>query len=92
MMIALLRPRQEKDTMIFMIPKPLHHKQSWLWWIERSLMITGGVLIIVIVAAMLLGTRAKADLKAKYPPPGQRVDIGGYQLHINCLGTGSPRW
>src|SRR6266508_2309430 len=30
-----------------------------------------------------------ADAKA-YPPPGQLVDIGGYRLHINCTGTGSP--
>ncbi|OUR73984.1 alpha/beta hydrolase [Methylophaga sp. 42_8_T64] len=27
----------------------------------------------------------------EFPPvPGQRHDIGGYQLHIHCLGTGSP--
>jgi pimeloyl-ACP methyl ester carboxylesterase len=30
-----------------------------------------------------------ADAKA-YPPPGQLVDVGGYRLHINCTGTGSP--
>jgi pimeloyl-ACP methyl ester carboxylesterase len=30
-----------------------------------------------------------ADAKA-YPPPGEMVDVGGYRLHINCTGTGSP--
>src|SRR5215204_3612412 len=25
-----------------------------------------------------------------YPPPGQMVDVGGYSLHINCVGRGSP--
>ena len=30
-----------------------------------------------------------ADVRA-YPPPGQLVDVGGYRLHINCVGTGSP--
>jgi len=30
-----------------------------------------------------------ADAKA-YPPPGHLVDVGGYRLHINCTGTGSP--
>lgn len=30
-----------------------------------------------------------ADAKA-YPPPGQLVDVGGYRLHINCTGNGSP--
>ena len=29
------------------------------------------------------------DAKA-YPPPGQMVDMGGYRLHINCTGKGSP--
>jgi pimeloyl-ACP methyl ester carboxylesterase len=53
-------------------------------------MIIVSLLIVVLIAAMLLGTRAKADLKAKYPAPGQMVDIGGYRLHINCHGTGSP--
>lgn len=30
-----------------------------------------------------------ADAKT-YPPPGELVDVGGYRLHINCVGTGSP--
>jgi len=30
-----------------------------------------------------------ADAKA-YPPPGELVDVGGYRLHINCTGSGSP--
>jgi pimeloyl-ACP methyl ester carboxylesterase len=25
-----------------------------------------------------------------YPPPGEMVDVGGYSLHINCEGQGSP--
>lgn len=25
-----------------------------------------------------------------YPPPGQRIDIGGYSLHLYSLGKGSP--
>ena len=25
-----------------------------------------------------------------YPPPGQLVDVGGYKLHIFCMGEGSP--
>jgi pimeloyl-ACP methyl ester carboxylesterase len=25
-----------------------------------------------------------------YPPPGRRIDIGGYRLHILCGGTGGP--
>lgn len=32
---------------------------------------------------------APGDARA-YPPPGQMVDVGGYRLHIQCVGTGSP--
>ena len=26
----------------------------------------------------------------RYPPPGQLVDVGGYRMHISCMGTGTP--
>lgn len=53
-------------------------------------MSVGGLLLVMAVVALLAGAKAKADLKAKYPAPGQLVDVGGYRLHINCQGTGSP--
>ncbi len=53
----------------------------------------GGVLAVVFVL-LLVGaitkSRAEAADKIAYPPPGQMVDVGGYRLHINCTGTGSP--
>jgi len=30
------------------------------------------------------------QLLEKYPPPGEMVDVGGYNLHLYCLGQGSP--
>ncbi|HEU5299665.1 MAG TPA: alpha/beta hydrolase [bacterium] len=51
------------------------------------------ILLIVILALALilaLGAKAKADLRAAYPPPGQLVDIGGRRLHIHCVGSGAP--
>ncbi len=26
----------------------------------------------------------------RYPPPGELYDIGGYRLHLHCVGKGSP--
>jgi pimeloyl-ACP methyl ester carboxylesterase len=48
----------------------------------------------LVVGLILAGTiyessAEAADIQA-YPPPGQMVDVGGYRLHINCIGTGSP--
>ena len=42
--------------------------------------ITGGIIVILVLIAgttWLLGTRAKKRLAARYPPPGQMVDVGG---------------
>ena len=53
-----------------------------------------GRVVVVIIGLALIGAvyeriAEAADAKA-YPPPGQMVDVGGYRLHINCTGTGSP--
>jgi pimeloyl-ACP methyl ester carboxylesterase len=52
--------------------------------------VVGGIVLFVVLLAGLtwvLGSRAKARLAAKYPPPGKMVDVGGYRLHINSQGT-----
>jgi len=44
----------------------------------------------LILAGWIYESLAEAaDMKA-YPPLGQMVDVGGYRLHINCTGSGSP--
>src|SRR5688572_3723581 len=53
-----------------------------------------GRVVVLIIGLALLGAiyellAEAADAKV-YPPPGQLVDVGGYRLHINCTGTGSP--
>ena len=53
-----------------------------------------GRVVVVMIGLALIGAvyermAEAADAKA-YPPPGQMVDVGGYRLHINCTGTGSP--
>ena len=50
--------------------------------------------VVVVLGLMLIGAvyeslAEAADVRA-YPPPGQLIDVGGYSLHINCVGTGSP--
>jgi pimeloyl-ACP methyl ester carboxylesterase len=53
-----------------------------------------GVGLTLIAGLALAGAgyeaiAARGDAQA-YPAPGQLVDIGGYSLHIHCVGTGSP--
>lgn len=59
-------------------------------WAGRVLM---GLLITLVVLAMSgAGYQALAtarDARA-FPLPGKLVDVGGYKLHLYCLGTGAP--
>jgi pimeloyl-ACP methyl ester carboxylesterase len=48
------------------------------------------VVLILAIATLIAGSIAKANLAKQYPAPGQLVDVGGYKMHINCMGQGSP--
>jgi pimeloyl-ACP methyl ester carboxylesterase len=52
-----------------------------------STLIIAGVL--VLVGATYQGV-ATALERRSYPHPGKLVDVGGHQLHINCIGDGLP--
>jgi pimeloyl-ACP methyl ester carboxylesterase len=51
--------------------------------------LSGGLLLLLLAGAVYESLSEAADARA-YPPPGQLVDIGGFRLHINCTGEGSP--
>ena len=48
------------------------------------------VFLILFLAGWIYEPMAEAADAKAYPPPGQMVDVGGYRLHINCTGNGSP--
>src|SRR5215212_10229396 len=47
-------------------------------------------LLVLAVAGAIYQAIATALAERAYPPPGEMVDVGGYSLHINCVGQGSP--
>jgi pimeloyl-ACP methyl ester carboxylesterase len=57
-----------------------------------------GMALLALVVALLALAVAGAIYQAiatelaerAYPPPGEMVDLGGYSLHIHCVGQGSP--
>lgn len=48
-----------------------------------------GILVLVTTGAIYQALSTKSDQR-NYPAPGQRVDVGGYKLHIYCIGEGNP--
>jgi hypothetical protein len=62
--------------------------------IRQRLLRLLGIVSLSLVGLLLLGLLyqaiASAVDTAHYAAPGKLVDVGGYRLHINCTGTGSP--
>lgn len=58
---------------------------------KQKILLSTVVGIVSLISLLLgAGVQARADLKAKYPPIGRMVDVGGYGLHLHCQGQGSP--
>src|SRR5215203_2729080 len=47
-------------------------------------------LLALAVAGAIYQAIATELAERAYPPPGQMVDVGGYRMHIICVGQGSP--
>ena len=59
----------------------------WIGWIILAgLILIMGLIIFLFVRESLTRNRYRAD----YPPPGKMVSIGTHDIHLNCLGSGSP--
>ena len=48
------------------------------------------LILLLISLGLIAGMYARYKLAQQYPPPGRMVDIGGYHLHLHCLGKGHP--
>jgi len=46
--------------------------------------------LLLGVVTWWAGISAKSNLAKQFPAPGQLVDVGGYKMHINCVGQGNP--
>jgi pimeloyl-ACP methyl ester carboxylesterase len=65
-------------------PVPERH---WVRIIVRVFLV-----LVVLFAAVgfLYENISEARDHRFHPMPGQRIDVGGYKLHINCTGQGTP--
>src|SRR5215210_4088743 len=60
------------------------------FWTGRVLLGPVIMLIALPPIGVIYQALATAIDQRSYPAPGQLVDVGGYRLHIQCMGQGSP--
>lgn len=59
-------------------------------WSKYVLLAVVGLVAITSMLTWSAGILAKSNLAKRYPAPGQMVDVGGYKMHLYCVGQGSP--
>jgi pimeloyl-ACP methyl ester carboxylesterase len=64
-------------------------RRLWRWTKRVLLGLAGVVALLLLAGAAYQFVATKLD-ERKYPPPGRLVDAGGYRLHLNCTGEGTP--
>lgn len=59
-------------------------------WLGRVFLATLALIVIVAATSLLARAKAQNDFAKDYPPVGQMVDVGGYSLHLHCVGESEP--
>jgi pimeloyl-ACP methyl ester carboxylesterase len=59
-------------------------------WTGKALLWLVVALVVLAVSGSIYQAIATQRAERDFPPPGEMVDVGGYSLHINCVGRGSP--
>src|SRR6266508_940072 len=74
-------------------PQTAKSKAGIFVWLKRiALWLAIGIVTLAAIGAAYQAIAIEMDKRA-YPPPGQMIDVGGYQMHLYCTGTnvdGSP--
>ena len=47
-------------------------------------------LFVLSITGMIYQTAATDADKKNFPPPGNLIDVGGFKMHIACVGEGGP--
>ncbi len=61
-----------------------------LRWTVRVVVGLVAVIVLLVAAGASYEAIMAAGDDTRYPAPGQRVDVGGYRLHVHCVGKGNP--
>jgi len=69
--------------------KPGASRLVWRW-VKRLVLGAIALALLLVLAGLAYQGIASARDARRYPPPGPLVDVGGYRLHLNSTGEGSP--
>lgn len=80
----------ENSLLDTLSPPSTRRRRGLPWTILRIAGGTLGVLALVAASGAAYEAIVGASDATVYPPAGRLVDVGGYKLHLDCRGEGSP--
>lgn len=80
----------ETNLLDTLSPNSPRRRRGWPWTILAIAGGTLGVLALVAATGAAYEAIASASDATAYPAPGRLIDVGGYKLHLDCRGEGSP--
>ncbi len=71
-------------------PRKRRHIRRILRWIGKTFKVVVALLLALALVGFTYETVASRLDRREFRPPGRLVDVGGYNLHLQCSGEGSP--
>ena len=59
-------------------------------WLRRIVILLAALAILLAATGALYQSLAQRSDRGAYSMPGQLIDVGGYKMHIDCAGAGTP--
>lgn len=59
-------------------------------WLLRGALAVVGLIALLLGAGIAYQRVAEARDMERFPAPGKLIDMGGFNLHLNCTGNGQP--
>jgi len=72
------------------LPQTTAHKRGCLFYVKRGLKGLGIAILLLLVLGFAYQTVATEMDKRSYSPRGQLYTVNGHQMHLYCIGQGSP--
>jgi pimeloyl-ACP methyl ester carboxylesterase len=61
-----------------------------LRWVGRILVLALILLLSLIVYLLVRESITRSKYRAEYPPPGRMISLDTHDIHLHCVGAGSP--
>lgn len=61
-----------------------------LGFLKRTLLWLAALVFVLTISGMVYQTASAEADRRNLPAPGDLIDVGGFKMHIHCMGEGSP--